>query len=107
MEDGKVKKKDDFVGRRQKTENRGWNLSGLGQASLELSAALILVAMLIVGAIKIFVWLNGRLVMRQVAYEQSRVAAGSAAHERVNIYDQSATKGVQVDDSGYEALNLF
>lgn len=82
-------------------------MSGNGQASLELTAALIVVAILIVGALKIFVWFNARLAMRQAEYERTRVTAGSVAHERVDIRNYDATKGVQVDDSGYEALNLF
>lgn len=87
--------------------DKKWNSKGSGQASLELTAALILTAMLIIFSFKIFVWFNNRFVARQAAYESSRVAAGSAAHVHVNIYDQDATKGVQVDDSGYAALNLF
>lgn len=89
------------------TVDKKWNSKSSGQASLELTAALILVAMLIVGALKIFVWFNGRMVMRQVAYEKTRVPAGNASQVRVDIEDQAATRGVQVDDSGYEALNLF
>ncbi len=78
-----------------------------GQASLELTAALIIVAMLIVGAVKIFVWFNARLAMRQAAYEKTRVAAGNATQVQVDIDNYEATKGVQVDDSKYKALNLF
>lgn len=78
-----------------------------GQASLELTAALIIVAILLIASVKMFVWFNARMVMRQVAYESSRVTAGSVPHEDIDIYSYEGTKGVQVDDSGYEALNLF
>lgn len=48
-----------------------------GQASLEMTLALIGALLLLFGSVKVFVWLNSRFVERQQAYEASRVAAGS------------------------------
>ena len=50
-----------------------------GQASLEMSVAMIGALLLLVACIKVYVWINGRLLNRQQAYEASRVAAGRAA----------------------------
>lgn len=43
------------------------------QASLEIALSLICVFLLLLGALKIFLWVNSRLVMRQEDYEKSRV----------------------------------
>jgi len=49
-----------------------------GQASLEMTLALIGTVLLLFGSLKIFVWLNERLITRQQRYEATRVLAGSA-----------------------------
>ena len=56
-----------------------------GQATLELTVALILIAILLMAGVKVFLWLNEGLVQRQVSYENTRVAAGSTAPETVNL----------------------
>jgi hypothetical protein len=78
-----------------------------GQSSLEMSAALILVLILLVGAVKLFLWLNASLVYRQSDYEKSRVAAGSTPLTGVSLTSQSDTKGVEVDESAYPKLDIF
>ncbi len=49
-----------------------------GQASLEMTAALIGVLLLFAGSLRVFLWVADRLISRQQYYEQTRVAAGSA-----------------------------
>ncbi|MFH0940744.1 MAG: hypothetical protein V1840_02685 [Candidatus Omnitrophota bacterium] len=56
-----------------------------GQATLELTVALILIVILLMAGVKVFLWLNEGLVLRQVSYENTRVAAGSTAPEYVNL----------------------
>ena len=46
------------------------------QASLEVTVALIGALLLLFGSLKIFLWINDRLVRRQQAYESTRAAAG-------------------------------
>lgn len=66
-----------------------------GQASLELTVALIAIFVLCFGSVKIFTWLNERMVLRQEGYEATRVAAGSDS------------PGTEVDESGYPQLDIF
>ena len=47
-----------------------------GQASLEMTVALIGVMLLVLGSVKVCMWLTTRLVKRQQAYEATRVDAG-------------------------------
>ncbi len=80
------------------------------QATLELTAALILLMLLLAGATKIFMWLTGRMVHRQVLYEASRVNAANLStwNQSVDLTDQEQTKGVQEpNESTYPALNIF
>ncbi len=56
-----------------------------GQATLELTVALIVIMMLLVAAVRTFVWLNEGMVARQVSYENTRVAAGSTAPAYVDL----------------------
>lgn len=81
------------------------------QATLELTAALILLMLLLAGATKIFMWLSGRMVHRQVLYENSRVSAADLSTWGVpvtNLSDPSQTRGVgEPDESTYPALNVF
>ena len=80
-----------------------------GQATLELTAALILLMLLLVGVTKIFMWLGGRLVHRQVLYENSRVRAADSSTWNVTVADLSQPiNGVEEpNDSTYSALNVF
>lgn len=48
-----------------------------GQSSLEVTVALIIFVILFAAAVRIFVWLNTGVVGRQVAYDDTRVTAGS------------------------------
>jgi len=64
------------------------------QVSLELTASLIVLFILIGGIVKIFLWVNKRMVLRQELYEQGRVDAGSAGAE-------------PVDESLFPKLNIF
>ena len=52
------------------------------QSSLEMTLAMIGALVLLFGSIKVFIWLAQRLVARQQAYENTRVAAGSSAPGR-------------------------
>lgn len=58
-----------------------------GQATLELTVALILIMLLLVASVRIFVWLNEGMVARQVSYEDTRVAAGSTPPQAVSLSD--------------------
>lgn len=51
----------------------------IGQASLELTLAMIGALILLFGSLKVFLWVNERIIARQIAYERSRVAAGTEA----------------------------
>ena len=48
-----------------------------GQASLEMTVALMGTLLLLFGSVKVFVWMTQRLVARQQSYEATRVEAGS------------------------------
>ena len=67
-----------------------------GQATLEITVALVAVFTLLLGSTKILVWLNERMVLRQEAYESSRVAAG-----------RTGSGVVEVDESGFPELDIF
>lgn len=41
--------------------------------------ALIGALLLLFGSLKVFLWMNGRVIARQQSYEATRVAAGSKA----------------------------
>lgn len=92
-----------------------------GQATLELTVSLIFVMIFLVGAIRIFLWLNESIVHRQVDYEATRVVAASTEFTPMDV-DQvkdnaSMTEAeliipgeVLVDESDktrYPELNLF
>lgn len=66
-----------------------------GQVSLEITIAFIALFILLLGSVKIFVWLNEQMVLRQEDYESTRVAGGSSNSE------------VQVDESDYPKLDIF
>lgn len=50
-----------------------------GQASLEMTAAVIGALLLLVGCLQVFVWINQRMVARQQSYEATRLPAASTA----------------------------
>ncbi len=66
-----------------------------GQSSLEMAIAFVAVFILLLGSARIFVWLNQRMVTRQEAYEQTRIAAASNQPGRA------------VDESALPALDIF
>ena len=65
-----------------------------GQTSLEMSLAMAGALLLLLGCIKVFFWMNERLIMRQRSYEATRVqAAGTTPDaqwlepsQRLNIF---------------------
>jgi len=69
-----------------------------GQSTLELTVALIIFVVLFAAAVRIFVWLNVGVVDRQVAYDNTRRAAGSTAPERVRDSDIARPDGSARDD---------
>ena len=48
------------------------------QSTLEFTVALVAAFILLLGSVKLFVWLNERMVLRQEAYESTRVRAGQS-----------------------------
>jgi len=93
-----------------KPVNRPTGQPKKGQSTLELTAALILLMLLLIGAAKIFFWLSGRMVHRQVLYENSRVPAASPSTYgvHVDLTDQASTQGMgEPNESTYPALNVF
>jgi len=85
-----------------------------GQSTLELTAALVVIVILLIGSVKIFLWLNDSMVRRQVNYEATRVAAGSAEFEAVNLVSMDNVEAnatsfneLMVDESNYPKLNIF
>ena len=80
----------------------------VGQSTLEMTASLIVLMLLLVGAARIFVWLNERMVYRQSEYERTRVTAGSRPFtSHIDLANQEHTRGVEIDESGNPALNIF
>ena len=49
-----------------------------GQASLEMTVALMGAILLLLGSLKVFLWTAERLITRQQNYEATRVEAGSS-----------------------------
>ncbi len=86
---------------------------GRGQSSLEMTAALIMVLLMLVAAVRIFAWLNRRIIYRQEDYEASRIAAGSMPHQTVSFAEGRVTAGdtilggVEVDESPRPKIHLF
>lgn len=65
------------------------------QVSLEIALSLICVFILLLGTLKVFVWVNSRLVMRHEDYEETRVRAGRRSSM------------VGLDESKYPKLDIF
>ena len=91
-----------------------------GQTTLELTTALIVVMMLLIGSVKIFMWLNERIVRRQMDYEAQRVDAANAPPQTIALSNKNGvsegnlkllgsgeTKEELPDESTYPALNIF
>ena len=94
-----------------------------GQATIELSVALVILFTLLFGSLKIFLWINERIVQRQVTYEDDpqhggfygRVAAGSTDPVSVTLTPSENTPepslaipGERVpDESSYPKLHIF
>jgi uncharacterized protein (UPF0333 family) len=67
------------------------------QVSLELSAAIVALLILVVGSLNLFIWLNKRIMLRQRDYESSRPLAASAV-------DQSKQGYVPPEGAGLKKL---
>jgi len=92
----------------RRTGKRANRLTKKGQSTLELTAALIVLMILLVGAAKIFVWLNERMAYRQSEYERTRVQAGSVAFtSSIDLTNAEQTRGVEIDESSNPPLNIF
>ena len=48
-----------------------------GQSTLELTVAMIGALLFLFGSLKLFLWVNERLVQRHLAYEETRAEAGN------------------------------
>ncbi len=59
-----------------------------GQSSLEFACAMVILAVLLVAILRIFVWINTRIIQRQAYYEGSRVTATEDA--TVGVYNEPA-----------------
>ncbi len=70
-----------------------------GQATLELSVAIICLILLFVATVKIFLWLNKTMVTRQGDYERGVTG-------RVQASNSNATEPVQVNETQYQPLDL-
>ena len=60
-----------------------------GEASMEMTLALIGALLLLFGSVKIFLWLNERAVVRQQNYEATRLQAASGANPQVQWQEPS------------------
>ena len=67
------------------------------QASLEMAIAIACILILFLASIRLFFWLNQRLVLRQEAYENTRVSAT----------DENRTTQLYVNESGMPKLRLL
>ena len=100
------------------------NIRLKSQSILELTLALVAVFILILGTVKIFVWLNRRMALRQQAYERTRLprfrreeiypapgpsltpgspGPGGTPEVEVYIYEEIP----EVDESGLPPLDIF
>lgn len=62
--------------------NKGYQ----GQASIEFSLAFIIALLFLVLTARVFVWFGGSMLRRQIAYENSRVEAGSTNPGKGDFY---------------------
>ncbi len=54
------------------------NSNARAQATIEFSLAFMLILLFLVLTARLFVWFNGGMLRRQLAYEESRVLAGTS-----------------------------
>lgn len=86
-----------------------------GQTTIEVGVGMVVVMLLLFGSLKIFLWLNERMVLRQVAYENTRVAASENWTQKYvyNNLNNASEDGLRiqgemlVNDSVYPELNIF
>ncbi len=78
-----------------------------GQTSLEMTVALVMVMMLLLASVKIFLWLNQRIVIQQVDYENTRVQAGNGYIGNIDITSSADMEGLPHNATPTEALNIF
>lgn len=62
------------------------NKADKGQASIEFTLAFVMALFFLVLTCRVFVWFNGNLLRRQIAYEKSRVEAGSTNPGKLDFY---------------------
>lgn len=62
------------------------NLKNRAQVSLEVTVAFICIMVLLFASVRIFVWMNQRMVQRQKDYEDTRIAAGSIEAGESGVY---------------------
>ena len=72
------------------------------QATIELTLAFICFFLLLFGTLKIFIWMNERMVRRQQDYEATRVAAG-----KLEPGQTLEDVGADLDESDYPRLDIF
>lgn len=70
------------------------------QVSLELGMAFVCAFIILLGAVKMCTWFIGRMVQRQEDYETSDDYGRTTA-------TLNNTMGVEVDESGYQKLDLI
>lgn len=63
-----------------------------GQASLEMTVAMLCLMTLLFGSVKVFLWLVDRVATRQVDYSKTRVEAGSCEFPCGGIWNDKASK---------------
>ncbi len=63
-----------------------------GQASLEMTVAMLCLMTLLFGSVKVFLWLVERVATRQVDYSNTRVEAGSCDDPCAGIWNDKASK---------------
>jgi len=104
---------DTRSGHQDAGQHRSRTRRGRGQSSLEMTVGMIMVLMMLVAAVRIFAWINRRLIYRQEDYEASRISAGSQSHEAVSFTEGNVTPtdtiqgGVEVNESARPEINLF
>jgi hypothetical protein len=91
--------------------------SGQAQTTMELAAAMAILMMLLVASVRVFVWLNERIVKQQKAYEATRALAGGSEQINMaestlptiaNIMNMEQTEGEgNLYTTPYEPLNIF
>jgi hypothetical protein len=63
---------------------------------MELAVAITCFLLLLLGAIRLFIWLNQTMVFRQEAYESTRVNATNATTEYQAMVDESGIPNLHI-----------